>query len=130
LSKKLEIANTSLTATRDKLASKSVALATTVILRDEAKLLLTKSEEKLQAAKKELKAQGQSLELARHVLSRRKISSNTVMSSAVAHAAALLKNPLPDLDVEILRKDFVIDDAARETLVAGAYDAAQDFVSS
>jgi hypothetical protein len=126
----LEIANTSLTATRDKLASKSVALATTVILRDEAKLLLTKSEEKLQAAKKELKAQGQSLELARHVLSRRKISSNTVMSSAVAHVAALLKNPLPDLDVEILRKDFVIDDAARETLVAGTYDAAQDFVSS
>jgi hypothetical protein len=47
LSQKLEIANTSLTATRDKLASKSAALDNTVNLRNEAKLLLAKSEEKL-----------------------------------------------------------------------------------
>jgi hypothetical protein len=53
-----------------------------------------------------------------------------MISSAVAHAAALFKNHLLDIDVEILRKDFVVDEAMHETLVAIAYDAAQDFVSS
>jgi predicted nucleic acid-binding Zn-ribbon protein len=38
LSQRLENANTSLTSTRDKLASKLAALDNTVILRDEAKL--------------------------------------------------------------------------------------------
>jgi hypothetical protein len=52
-----------------------------------------------------------------------------VISSAVGHAVALFKNHLPDLDMEILHKDFIIDDTTRETLVASAYDAAQDFVS-
>jgi hypothetical protein len=53
-----------------------------------------------------------------------------MISSAVAHAVALFKNHLPDLDVEIFHKDFIVDDVARETLVASACDAAQDFVSS
>jgi hypothetical protein len=53
-----------------------------------------------------------------------------MITSAVAHVVALFKNHLPDLDVEILDKDFIIDDVACETLVASAYDAAQDFVSS
>jgi hypothetical protein len=34
-----------------------------------------------------------------------------VISSVVANAAALFKNHLPDLDMEILRKDLTIDDA-------------------
>jgi hypothetical protein len=55
LSQELEIGNTSLTATHDKLASKSAALDAMVILRDDAKLLLAKSEEKLQATKIVLK---------------------------------------------------------------------------
>jgi hypothetical protein len=63
-------------------------------------------------------------------LSRREISSNTVITSVVAHAMALFKNHLRDLDVVILLKDFIVDDSARETLVASAFDAAQDFVSS
>jgi hypothetical protein len=67
--------------------------------------------------------------LAQQALSRREASSNTVITSAVAHAAALFKNYLPDLDVEILRKDFIVDDTTCETLVASAYDATQDFVS-
>jgi hypothetical protein len=37
-----------------------------------------------------------------------------VISLAVANAAALFKNYLPDLDVEILRKDFTIDHAEWE----------------
>jgi hypothetical protein len=63
-------------------------------------------------------------------LSRREISSNTVITSVVAHAMALFKNHLRDLDVVILLKDFIVDDSARETLVTSAFDAAQDFVSS
>jgi hypothetical protein len=47
LSQKLETTNTSLTFTRDKLDNKSTALDNMVILRDEVKLQLAKSEEKL-----------------------------------------------------------------------------------
>jgi hypothetical protein len=53
-----------------------------------------------------------------------------MISSAVAHAAALFKNHLPDLNMELLCQDFTVDDAERETLVSSTFDAAQDFVSS
>jgi hypothetical protein len=52
-----------------------------------------------------------------------------VISSAVANAVARMKNHLSDLDMEILRKDFTVDDGEWETLVNSAYDAAHDFVS-
>jgi hypothetical protein len=48
----------------------------------------------------------------------------------VAHAAALFKNHLSDLNMELLRQDFTVDDAERETLVSNTFDVAQDFVSS
>jgi hypothetical protein len=54
LSQELEVVNTSISTTRDKLASKSIALNATMILRDEVKLLLAKSEERLQAAEEEM----------------------------------------------------------------------------
>jgi hypothetical protein len=41
-----------------------------------------------------------------------------MISSAMAHAVALFKNHLPDLDVGILHKDLVIDDTVHETLVS------------
>jgi hypothetical protein len=53
-----------------------------------------------------------------------------MISSVVAHAAALFKNHLPDLNMELLRQDFTVDDTERETLVSSAFDVAQDFVSS
>jgi hypothetical protein len=53
-----------------------------------------------------------------------------MISSTVAHAAALFKNHLPDLNMELLRQDFTVDDAEHETLVSNALDAAQDFISS
>jgi hypothetical protein len=34
-----------------------------------------------------------------------------VISLVVANAVALMKNHLPDLDMEILRKDFIVNDA-------------------
>jgi hypothetical protein len=53
-----------------------------------------------------------------------------MISSVATHAAALLKNHLPDLNMELLRQDFTMDDAKRETLVSSVFDAAQDFLSS
>jgi hypothetical protein len=53
-----------------------------------------------------------------------------MMSSTVAHVAALFKNHLPDLNIELLHQDFTVDDVEHETLVSSAFDAAQDFVSS
>jgi hypothetical protein len=53
-----------------------------------------------------------------------------MISSAMSHAAALFKIHLPDLNMELLRQDFTVDDAKHETLVSSAFDAAQDFVSS
>jgi hypothetical protein len=32
--------------------------------------------------------------------------------------------------MELLRQDFIVDDAERKTLVSSAFNAAQDFVSS
>jgi hypothetical protein len=63
------------------------------------------------------------------VLFKRELSSLVVISLAVANVVALMKNHLPDIDMEILCKEFTIDDAERETLVNNAYDAAHDFVS-
>jgi hypothetical protein len=37
-----------------------------------------------------------------------------VIFLAVANAMALMKNHLPDLDMEIFHKDFTVDDAERE----------------
>jgi hypothetical protein len=53
-----------------------------------------------------------------------------MISSAVAHIAVLFKNHLPDLNMEILRQDFTVDDVEREALVSSAFDATQDFISS
>jgi hypothetical protein len=41
----------------------------------------------------------------------------------MANAMTRFKNHLPDLDVEILCKDFTIDDVEREALANIAYDA-------
>jgi hypothetical protein len=85
--------------------------------------------DKLRAAEEKMKIQGQLLHLAQQTLSKRELSSLAVISSAVANAMALMKNHLPDLDMEILRKDFTVDDAELETLVNSTYDATHDFVS-
>jgi hypothetical protein len=53
-----------------------------------------------------------------------------MISLAVAYAMALIKNHLPDLNMELLRQDFTVDDAERETLVSNTFDAAQDSVPS
>jgi hypothetical protein len=53
-----------------------------------------------------------------------------MISTAVANAMALLKSHLPDLDRELLCKDFAVYEAECEVLTCSAYDAAHEFVLS
>jgi hypothetical protein len=106
---KLDNVETSLAITQDKLDRKSKALKT---------------------VEAELKAKGMLLESTQQALAKREGSANIMISSAVAHTVSLFKNHLPNLNMEILRQDFTVDDAEREALVSSAFDAAQDFVSS
>jgi hypothetical protein len=129
LTQELESTKASLTTTHDKLTNKSATLDLVVIREQHDKIQMKTAEEKLKATEEKLKTQEQSLDLAQHALSKRELSSSTVISSAVANAVALFKNHLSDLDVEILCMDFTIDDVEREALANSAYDVAHDFVS-
>jgi hypothetical protein len=126
----LETAQTSLASTCNKLNSKTKAMYFQVICADEAVLWLENVESRLEVAEEDLKNQRQLLESARKTSSKRENWFNMIISSAVAHVVALLKNHLPNLNIELLCQDFTVDDAERETLVSSAFDAAQDFVSS
>jgi hypothetical protein len=130
LAVEMETAHTSLASTRDKLDSKSNALYFQVIHADEAVLRLKNAESWLKAAGEDLNNQRQLLESARETSSKHESSFNMMISSVVAHATTLFKNHLPDLNMELLRQDFTVDDAERETLVFNAFDAVQDFISS
>jgi DNA repair exonuclease SbcCD ATPase subunit len=130
LALELENVRTSLVATSDKLASKLKALDFQVIHADETVLRLKNAESKLKATEEDLKNQRQLLESAQKASSKCEGSTNMMISSAVTHDVALFKNHLPDLNMELLRQDFTMDDAEREILVSSAFDAAQDFVSS
>jgi hypothetical protein len=101
-----------------------------VIHADEAMLWLKNTESRLKADKEDLKNQMQLLESAQKTSSKRESFFNMIISSVVTHAAALFKNHLPGLNLELLRQDFTVDDTERETLVSSTFDAAQDFVSS
>jgi hypothetical protein len=109
LSLKLDNVETSLAITHNKLDRKSKAL---------------------KIVEADLKAKGLLLESAQQALAKRDGSANMMISSAVAHTAALFKNHLSDLNMEILCQDFTVDDAEREALVSSVFDVAQDFVSS
>jgi hypothetical protein len=109
LSLKLDNVKTSLALTQTKLDRKSKAL---------------------KIAEADLKAKGLLLESTQQALAKSEGSVNMMISSAVTHTAALFKNHLPDLNVEILRQDFTVDDTEREALVSSVFDATQDFVSS
>jgi exonuclease VII large subunit len=109
LSLKLDNVETSLAITQDKLDRKSKALET---------------------IEADLKTKGLLLESAQQALAKSEGSANIIISSAVAHTAALFKNHLPDLNMEILRQDFIVDEVEREALVSSMFDATQDFVSS
>jgi hypothetical protein len=126
----LETALAPLAATRDKLDSKSKTLDFQVIRANEVVLRLKNIKSRLEAAEEDLKNQKPLLDSARKIASKREDSFNMMISSVVPHAAALFKNHLSNLNMELLRQDFIVDDAGHEILVSSAFDAAQDFVSS
>jgi hypothetical protein len=137
LSQVLNTTQAAYTITRDNLASKSKDLDDAMIRVQEANKLQEQAEAKLEDAEKRLvvgegekKDQGLLLEMAWQVLSKREDSSILMISMVVANAMALLKSHLPDLDVELLHKDFAVDEAEREALTSGTYDAAYEFASS
>jgi hypothetical protein len=136
VAKTLETTQAAYTVTQDKLTSKSKELDDMVIreqkadmLRAQAEKKLTYAEKKLTTAEEEKKNQGLLLELTRHALSKRENSSIQMISMALANAMALIKSHLPDLDVELLHKDFAIDEAEREALTNSAYNATHEFAS-
>jgi hypothetical protein len=57
--------------------------------------------DKLKATEEKMKTQGQLLDLAQLAL-----SSTSVISSTVANVVALMKNHLPDLDMEIFLQEL------------------------
>jgi hypothetical protein len=70
------------------------------------------------------------LKSTRKTLSEHRYSSSTVISLTVAHAVALLKSHVLDLDTELLHKDFPFaDDEERDALIESIYDTAQHFMS-
>jgi hypothetical protein len=61
----------------------------------------------------------------------RDTSSSEVMALAVAHTVGLLKSYVPDLDLELLHKEYQCEtDAERDVLVDGTFDASQHFMFS
>jgi hypothetical protein len=101
-----------------------------VIRADEAMLRLKNAESWLKAAEEDLKNQRQLLESTQKTSSKHESYFNVMISSAVAHATTLFKNHLPDMNMKLLRQDFIVVDAEHETLVSSTFEAAQDFVSS
>jgi hypothetical protein len=125
------------TITRDNLASKSKELDDMVIreqeantLREQAKAKLVDLKKKIEVVVGEKKDQGLLLKMSRQALSKHEDSSILIISTAVTNAMALLKSHLLNLNVELLCKDFAVDEADREALISGAYDAAHEFASS
>jgi hypothetical protein len=137
LSQALKTTKATYTTTHDNLASKSKDLDDAMIQEQEANKLREQAETKLADVEKRLtiaegkkKDQGLLLEMAQQALSKREDSSMLMISTAVANAIPLLKSHVPDLDIELLRKDFTVDEVEREVLTNGTYDAAYEFTSS
>jgi chromosome segregation ATPase len=138
LANELDSTQDSLTTTTDMMSSNSSALDHSVIQEQQMKIRLESCEEKhtaceerltvandkLKAAEEKMNTQGQLLDSAQWALSKSELSS-----LAVANPVVLMKNHLPDLDVKIIHKDLIVDDAEREILVNNAYDAIHNFLS-
>jgi hypothetical protein len=97
---------------------------------DEITIQERTAQDKLQALGEEKNTHEHLLESTRKMLSEHDYFSSTVISSAVAHAVALLKSYVPDLDTKLLCRDYPFDDDdERDTLIDNVYDTAKHFVS-
>jgi chromosome segregation ATPase len=120
LKEDLEAARASTTDTNQELPSKSAAF-------DELAVQERDAQNKLQVIGDEKKTQEQST---RKMLSKQEYSSLAMISSIVAHVVVLLKSYTPDLDTELLRRNYPFDDDdKRDALIDSVYDTAQHFVS-
>jgi hypothetical protein len=64
------------------------------------------------------------------MLSEHDYSSSTVISLAVAHAVALRKSYIPNIDPELLHRDYPFEeDEERDALIDSLYETAQYFVT-
>jgi hypothetical protein len=64
------------------------------------------------------------------MLSERDYSSLAVISLAVAHTVALLRSYMPDLDTELLCRDYPFEhDDEWDAFIDSLYEIAQHFVS-
>jgi hypothetical protein len=54
-------------------------------------------------------------------------SSLVVISLVVAHVVALMKNRMPDFDIEILRREFSINGVEWDALVGSVYETTHYF---
>jgi hypothetical protein len=80
---------------------------------------------RLQTLGNEKKIKEHLLESTQKMLSEHDYSSSAVISSALAHAVALLKSDAPDLGIELLHMDFSFaDDEERDALIDSVYDTA------
>jgi hypothetical protein len=120
LKEELEAARASTTATRQELSSKSMTFDELVDREHEAQI-------RLQTLSDEKKVQEQLLESTQKILC--DYSSSAVLSSTVAHAVALLKSHTPNLDRELLHRDFPFADDEWDALIDSVYDTTQHFVS-
>jgi hypothetical protein len=70
------------------------------------------------------------LESTRKMLFECDYSSSMVISSVVAHRVVLLKSYIPDLDADLLHKNYHFeDDEEWDTLIESMYETSQQFVS-
>jgi hypothetical protein len=70
------------------------------------------------------------LESTRKMLFKCDYFSSMVISSVVAHGVVLLKSYIPDLDADLLHKNYHFeDDEERDTLIESMYETSQQFVS-
>jgi hypothetical protein len=97
---------------------------------EQAEAKAADAKKRLDVAEGEKKDQRLLLETAQQAMFKCEDSSVMIISTVVAKAMALLKSHLPDLDVELLRKDFAVDEPEREALTNGTYDVAHEFASS
>jgi flagellar biosynthesis/type III secretory pathway protein FliH len=84
------------------------------------------AQDKLEALGEEKRLQEQVLESTRKMLSEHDYCSSTVISLVVAHVVELLKSHVPDLDPELLRRDYPFkEDEEQDTLIDSVYETAQ-----
>jgi hypothetical protein len=88
------------------------------------------AQDKLQALGEEKRLQEQVLESTRKMFFEHDYSSSTVISLVVAHAVALLKSYVPNLDPELPREDYPFEeDEEWDSLIDSMYETTQYFVS-